>query len=815
MMNNIFTKLMVILAVVGLSACNEAVTVGDANGSIGLSLDWDNTTVTKAAGDAVEVGDDTQVTISICDMGGKAIVGPSTYAYAALKEARFDVPVGKYLIKASTGTEQQAAWNSPFYYGEEEVTVYAARDNRAEVICTLANVMVTVSFDERFDEYCTSYAVTVDNGDGASLTFSSDNGKLDEVGYFSVTGILKWKLTLTNRDGVTYVANGVIEDVKAQQHYPISFTLSEVIEDETGSSVFRVSVDDSINEKVFDAVLDLSESGSGNVTTSGFDYVAGSIAVPMGDTNVKTITTSMTNGIADAFVNVAGTWYELSNAAQATLAKLSSIGVETASVPYGAASFTVDVTRYLASIGEFGVYPVIVSAYDVKGLKCETSFDFEIISNVDASAVSAEPSATSAVITAKWYANDKPEGLGLEYKAVSASEWIQVDASAISFDEGQKRFSAEITGLAAGTQYSFRPYSVKDREDIKTMEFCTNFTAPVSATPWAQFAVVTGQWLTDVKPEGLTFKYRVYGTMGWYDVDPAKVKLTVDEAAKTFTGDITGLEPATLYEFRAVSSSDSDTNFTVMEFTTDKAGTIYNLSFDDWFQNGKVWYPFDQTVESIGRHTWDSANEGAATFIGSSTEPTDDARHGKAARLESKYAVIAFAAGNLYTGDFGAINGVGATLDWGVSFDSRPVALTGYYKYSPKEISGNGVGSGMEAYKGQMDKCQIQIFLTDWDKPMLINTTSQQFVDFAADYIIAHGKLEDSTEYSDYVKFTIPLEYRTLTKKPKHIVICAAASYLGDYFTGGIGSTLYVDEFRLVYDIAELDDADASKVNYR
>ena len=59
------------------------------------------------------------------------------------------------------------------------------------------------------------------------------------------------------------------------------------------------------------------------------------------------------------------------------------------------------------------------------------------------------------------------------------------------------------------------------------------------------------------------------------------------------------------------------------------------------------------------------------------------------------------------------------------------------------------------------------------------------------------------------------MEYRTLTRRPTHIVICAAASYLGDYFTGGIGSTLFVDEFELVYDSGDLTDEEAAKVNYR
>ena len=99
--------------------------------------------------------------------------------------------------------------------------------------------------------------------------------------------------------------------------------------------------------------------------------------------------------------------------------------------------------------------------------------------------------------------------------------------------------------------------------------------------------------------------------------------------------------------------------------------------------------------------------------------------------------------------------------------------------------------------------------------PFDINTTDGKFVDFSADYIIAYGRLESSDAYSEYVEFTIPLEYRSLTKIPKYIVISAASSYLGDYFTGGEGSTLYVDEFSFEYDVTKLTDQQKAKVHYK
>ena len=77
--------------------------------------------------------------------------------------------------------------------------------------------------------------------------------------------------------------------------------------------------------------------------------------------------------------------------------------------------------------------------------------------------------------------------------------------------------------------------------------------------------------------------------------------------------------------------------------------------------------------------------------------------------------------------------------------------------------------------------------------------------------IIAYGKVESGTVTSTkdglvngYEPFTIKLEYRSTTRKPTQIVIVGAASKYGDYFTGGKGSVLYLDEFSFVYDPAEL-----------
>ena len=257
---------------------------------------------------------------------------------------------------------------------------------------------------------------------------------------------------------------------------------------------------------------------------------------------------------------------------------------------------------------------------------------------------------------------------------------------------------------------------------------------------------------------------------------------------------INGLETETEYFVRLTVDEEV---LPEVAFRTCKPYQLYNISFDEWHKQGSadkpVWYPYAQGMEP---NVWDSANPGAATFIGSSTQPSDDV----AVAGPGKKAAIAFAAGNLYIGKFGRINGVGAILDWGTEFTDKPMGLKGYYKYTPVTIT-HAKAPYKELIGSAMDKCQIQIFLTDWDVPFTVNTLAGQFVDLQNDpNIIAFGKLESDETVSDYREFYIPLEYRDKTRTPKYIVISCCASYLGDYFTGGEGSKLLVDEFELVYD---------------
>lgn len=310
-----------------------------------------------------------------------------------------------------------------------------------------------------------------------------------------------------------------------------------------------------------------------------------------------------------------------------------------------------------------------------------------------------------------------------------------------------------------------------------------------SVDAWAYRADISGDFDGSGTPY---YEYKMASDAEWTKFE----NVSVDDVR--VTAEISGLEEATEYAVRLISADAVGDEYV---FTTEAAAQVPNMNFDDWYSpdpssSKAVWYPYAEG----GVHVWDSANPGAAKFIGSSTVPEEKfVVEGKAARMESKDAMLAFAAGNIYTGKFDKVAGVGAELDWGYEFNSRPTSLTGFYSYEPKPI--DKADPQMADLIGKMDKCQIQVILADWDAQFRINTTAKQFVDVEHDeHIIAFGRLEtDMSSPGKYQQFTIDLEYRVTNRKPKYVVISACASSLGDYFTGGIGSVLYIDEFEFIY----------------
>lgn len=372
--------------------------------------------------------------------------------------------------------------------------------------------------------------------------------------------------------------------------------------------------------------------------------------------------------------------------------------------------------------------------------------------------------------------------------------------------------------------------------DPTTHEYSYTFnvsTVPTNkstAGAWSNVAYLQAELGTDASAEGAKFQYRETtntasraNEIPWIDVT------TTVENGKC-TAMVTGLSASTTYEYRLVSK-DKEVLVEAQTFTTTEAETeekqeaLQNGGFEDWcvrsaktaLSNKDTTFPCSGTDYDAGNLYWDTSNRGANST--GQLDPTNKIESPiisgtYAARLESKLinAVIikAFAAASLYTGSFGGASlDMSATINFGRPFTSRPIALHGYYQYNPKNVDnvGENLPANATVSEGKPDQCAIYIALSK--KTYTVNNKQEStFIDFEGDdNIIAYGTIEgdyvtESEAKNGYTEFTIPLQYKEsqFGETPSYIIIVCSASKYGDYFTGGTGSTLYLDDFSLVYE---------------
>lgn len=416
----------------------------------------------------------------------------------------------------------------------------------------------------------------------------------------------------------------------------------------------------------------------------------------------------------------------------------------------------------------------------------------------------------------------------------------------------------EITGVKARDHYILQ-YRVGDAgngngnvsitvdESTKTYTYTvtiSTFKEPTltvsSVNAWAKLAYLEGKALNvDTSKGTVTFQYRKKSTVDW---SSAVATLEND----IYKATVTGLDPATTYESRLICNYNEDVfEGDVKEFTTEEATELYNGNFDSWsYGTGdydKTWFAEVSSKAGLGTSFWDSGNIGTSTYlttlvgVHNPTSPESSDVHtsgGKAAKLASEFVGFMgtgkFAAGNIYTGNYCETfaNPMGARIRFGKPFTSRPTQLKGWFKYARgveiDEDTNETYTNILKETGG--DLCSVYIALADndglaadsiapaaafeidnrlgADEPE--NFKYKNTIDFSDSNpnIIAYGTITETEAKGtgSWQEFTIDLEYRSLTRIPKYIIVVASASKYGDFFTGSTSSVMYIDDFELVYD---------------
>ena len=321
------------------------------------------------------------------------------------------------------------------------------------------------------------------------------------------------------------------------------------------------------------------------------------------------------------------------------------------------------------------------------------------------------------------------------------------------------------------------------------------------------------------------FEYRKVGDSAW-----TRAEAAIEESEGVYAKVIAGLEPETEYECQLiVYPNGSDTAADPIagkNFTTAVAPAIPNGSFEDVNTSGK--YP----LFYIGEPWWDTGNAGSGDYgyVICDVDTADKKDGTQSARLQSAYAVVKFAAGNLFSGKFGKVNDDlnGGTVYFGRPFVGRPSKVKFWVKGAPAQVTTAGGPAGEELTTSDYDINQIRVALGTWtpakyggtaESPVLVNTADKStFVDFNtnaatiayADLQITtdgtnytakiNGVADSATDWNTWKEVTINLKYHDLKTTPTHIIFSCAASMYGDYFAGSKNSKMWIDKVELIYD---------------
>ena len=257
--------------------------------------------------------------------------------------------------------------------------------------------------------------------------------------------------------------------------------------------------------------------------------------------------------------------------------------------------------------------------------------------------------------------------------------------------------------------------------------------------------------------------------------------------------------------FARQATIPADHTFGFENFALDASGKFY------------TWY---ECIKGTHYNWWATGNEGfkmtgkAKSYADYPTTFDGNGVVGCCLKLKTcdtgiigKGAGMPIAPGCIFLGEFQGTNAMKKPLEatqFGLQIaPAKPVAITGYYKYTAGEVYTDKEKNIVENKK---DTCSIYAVMYEIDpnKANKLNgtdiTTSKR--------ILLIADLKDPGEPAEWKEFYVPFksanekefDYEKLMNNEYAIAFVASSSKNGDMFEGAVGSTLYLDEVQIIWE---------------
>ena len=245
-----------------------------------LVIGVDESVITKAdpAGD--------NYSIIVMDADENEVLN-TIYSQVKASDDMITLPAGTYTLIAQSlsGAVPAASWENPIYGASEEFVIEAGNVTTVgEIVCTLLQCKVTVSYNDEFLDSVTGDCTTsVELTEGSPLVYNlgADKRYDQSAGYFAVNGNTMTVKFVGNIDGKSAKMTKVFTGVAAKQWRQVKFIQKK---NEQGQATFDIVIPDLISDETLDNEIKVSEGvigedpdkpkGDGGITLD-FDYASG------------------------------------------------------------------------------------------------------------------------------------------------------------------------------------------------------------------------------------------------------------------------------------------------------------------------------------------------------------------------------------------------------------------------------------------------------------------------------------------------------------------------------------------------------------
>lgn len=672
---------------------------------------------------------------------------------------------GAYVAEAWSGDSVSASFDKKFYRAYQKFNVEKG-SNALTLKCNIANVVVSVD-PASLEADVNDLKVTFTHSKGV-LVFNEENITTAK-GYFmmpdgetSLTYIIEGKQT----DGTPFIKQGTLNNVKRAHEYSLSVAHTDKPVTD-GGALIQISIADI---PLIEEFVEIFPAPS--AVGDGFDI------------NGQLI--SLENNFSDANLYI-----RAYNGFSSVVMNFSDNYTDIAS-------------------GQNLLDSSVVSALAEKGILVERRQSVDVADNETqvrrGAAENSDVVVDELFVTFSKSFLDALQESETEYKF----SFVVKDGN-----DRQSELALRVANTPAAVEY-IDPVSTASAPD------------PV-ATPMAvlaRSATLNGYILDAENATNYGIAYRAFGSSDWIKAYPSAseanavrraVRQNVDGKASliSYSVNITGLTPGTLYEYKAFCDNFDDAD--VVTFSTESIFVIPGASFEEWstyrastMLGTKTIVLPSNTGDKLTSY-WGSGNEGAATANMTLTDKSTDMVHSGtySARLASNAALGIIAAGNIFIGHYveteKTSNGV---LMLGREYNgSHPTKLRFYVNYRP---GGDVVVKDenkdlIDVVAGGIDHGQVYVALCD--EPIEIHTYSGNRKLFVEEdpHVLAYGQVTWTENFGpdgQLQMFEIPLRYKESAKTTRatHLVVTAAASKFGDYYSGSKSSVMYLDDFELIYE---------------